>query len=160
MIKTLQNQDQDHDHVQDHAQDQDQNQNQGRKYIFKSFCKLYGKKIRLNSDLGHRKDLELQYNKLEIEYKNLENLRYQQESLHQNIMNKHMQTEYHLKNIELRLSLIHSLGIKLNSNTDFETIVKISKLLGHEISDALLIDLNIIDKKIKNDRANINSIYT
>jgi len=79
----------------------------------------------------------------------LENEKFIEENRHIKEINKQIEIEHQLKNINLRLSILHTIGVNSHNNIDSDTLAKLSKLFGYEtISD---MDISLIMPKIKKD---------
>jgi hypothetical protein len=89
--------------------------------------------------------------KHEVKMKWLESNRYEKETEHQQKINLSIQTSLILSNLQARLKIIHSIGLNFGSKTDFDTLVKMSELLGDSVPDNILDDLKAIKNKINKD---------
>ena len=105
------------------------------------------------------KDEDIRMKKHEIRMKWLEAERYAQETKHHDIINKSIETSLVLKNLDSRMKIIHSIGLNFGSNTDFNTLVKMSELLGDSIPDHVIDDLKAVKNKITHDNQTAKSIY-
>jgi hypothetical protein len=126
----------------------------------KQECKYKENECKLKEAETLLKLNETKFKEAETLLKLNENERYIMETSHQKKLNRLLEDAVHLKNLESRIEIINSLGIKLDKNTDIEVILRLSELLGHDIPQELKEKLKIIEGKIKDGRNTIERLWS
>ena len=98
---------------------------------------------------------EVNYKQKMIEQKEVENMvklaelkRYEQETDQKMELGKTKIVEAELKNLDKRFEMINKIGLTFHNKSDLETLLKMSKLLGHEISEEYKNDLLAIKRRV------------
>lgn len=105
------------------------------------------------------KEQEYLLKKTEVRLKGLECDRYEQETKHQKTINTTVETTLSLRNLQIRLSILQEIGLKFDGVADFETLIKMSELLGDPIPEEMLSSLKPIGSKIIKNNQTRDSMY-
>ena len=111
-----------------------------------------------DEDVQHRKQ-ETLLKEQDVKLKTLECLRYEQETKHQEGINKCIETTLRLRNLQIRLDIIHEIGLKFDGNSDFDTLLEMSELLGDPIPESVVSSLKPINSKIIKNKEVRTSVY-
>lgn len=98
---------------------------------------------------------EVEYKQKLIEQKEIENMlklaelqRYEDETRHKVEISKTKLIETELKNLDKRFEIINKIGLTFNNKSDLDTLLRMSKLLGHEIDEEFKDDLLAIKRRV------------